>query len=140
MMRLRQLRMMSPIRTASAISMAVMLIGGSVSGAENGTATVLAANARFYMALNKIFVGDLTPMKSVWSHADDVTYMGPTGEFERGWATVLKDWEGQAAMKLGGKVEPGEIHVLAGRDLAVVSDYEMGENTNANGKVEQLKL
>jgi ketosteroid isomerase-like protein len=87
-----------------------------------------------------MFKGNLTPMKAVWSHADDVTYLGPTGKFERGWAAVLRDWEGQAAMKLGGKVEPVEIHVIVGKDVAVVNDYEQGENTNAAGKVERLRL
>jgi ketosteroid isomerase-like protein len=135
-MRLR----VSVCAVVSAVGVAVLLAGTAASAAGSGTAAVAAANARFYAALNKMFAGDLTPMKSVWSHADDVTYMGPTGEYEIGWSAVLKDWEGQAAAKLGGRVEPGEVHVLAGRDVAVVTDYEQGENTNADGKVERLKL
>jgi len=60
-----------------------------------------SANAQFYAAINKMFIGEIAPIKAVWSHADDVTYLGPTGQFEHGWKTVLKDWEGQAALKLG---------------------------------------
>ena len=33
------------------------------------------------LSLNLMFAGDLGPMKDVWSHADDVTYMGPDGGF-----------------------------------------------------------
>jgi ketosteroid isomerase-like protein len=66
--------------------------------------------------------------------------MGPNGKFEHGWSEVLKNRQGQAAMKLGGNVEPAEVQTIIGRDLAVVSDYEVGENTNAEGKVAQLKL
>lgn len=140
MIRTQQLSM-APVRGAAlVIGMAVMLMSTSAPASASGKAAVLAANARFYAALNKMFTGDLAPMKAVWSHADDVTYMGPTGEFERGWSTVLKDWEGQAALKLGGRVEPAEIQLIAGQNLAVVNDYEQGENTNANGKVERLKL
>ena len=101
---------------------------------------MIAANAKFYVALNKVFTGDVGPIKGIWSHADDVTYMGPTGGFQQGWSAVLKDWEGQAALKLGGRVEPIDVRLVAGKDVAVVSNYEQGENTNADGKVERLKL
>jgi len=117
---------------------AVLLTGTPASASDREA--VLAANAGFYAALNKMFTGDIVPMTAVWSHADDVTYMGPTGGLERGWSTVLKDWESQAAMKLGGRVEPAEMQVIVGQDVAAVTDYEVGENTNANGKVERVKL
>lgn len=121
-----------------AIGGAVLLTGTPASADDKEA--VLAANAGFYAALNKMFTGDVVPMTAVWSHANDVTYMGPTGGFERGWRTVLKDWEGQAAMKLGGRVEPTEMQLIVGQDVAAVTDYEVGENTNANGKVERVKL
>lgn len=125
---------------ASATVLAALTVGGAAQAVEHDTAAVLAANAGFYAALNKMFTGELAPMVAVWSHADDVMYMGPTGRYERGWDAVLKDWQGQAAMKLGGRVTPVDVHTLVGRDLAVVSDYEQGENTNAKGEVERLKL
>jgi ketosteroid isomerase-like protein len=123
---------------AAAITIAFLLVG--TLALANDNAAVLAANAQFYAALNKMFTGDIVPIKAIWSHADDVTYMGPTGKFEHGWSSVLKDWEGQAAMKLGGRVKPADIHAIVGRDVAVVSDYEEGENTNAAGKVARLRL
>jgi hypothetical protein len=49
---------------------------------------------RLYDALNAMFAGDLTPMKALWSHADDVTYMGPGGGLQVGWKQVLKILEG----------------------------------------------
>jgi ketosteroid isomerase-like protein len=96
------------------------------------------AVGQFYSALNAMFTGDLGPMKEVWSHADDVTYMGPTGGFQVGWDQVLKNWEEQAAMKLGGKVEPTQMRITVGQDLAIVSDVETGENTNVAGKAEKI--
>lgn len=95
---------------------------------------VKAAVAQFYAALNAMFTGDLEPMKAVWSHADDVTYMGPGGGFRIGWQQVLTDWEKQAAMNLGGKVEPEQVHITAGKELAVVNNFEKGENVDAEGK------
>jgi len=125
---------------ALSIVMFLAIVSASAQTSHDDKAAVLAANVQFYAAINEMFTGNIVPIKAVWSHADDVTYMGPTGQFEHGWSTVLKDWEDQAAMKLGGHVKPVEIQVVVGRDLAVVCDYELGENTNANGKVEQLKL
>jgi ketosteroid isomerase-like protein len=126
-------------RVAAGVVLA-LFIAGSASAADTDKDAVLAAHAKFYAALNQMFTGDLTPMKDVWSHANDVTYMGPTGNYERGWATVLKDWEGQAALKLGGKVMPSEINAVVEPTLAVITNYEVGENTNAQGKVERVQL
>jgi ketosteroid isomerase-like protein len=120
--------------------MLLALVGGSASAAGNSKAAVQAANEQFYAALNKLFTGDAAAIKAIWSHADDVTYMGPTGGFDHGWSAVLKNWEGQAALKLGGRVDPVDVQIVVGTDVAVVSNYEQGENTNANGKTERLKL
>jgi len=125
---------------AATFATAFVFAGGASRATESDKNAVLAANAQFYTALNRMFTGDATPMKEVWSHADDVTYMGPTGGVEHGWSAVLKNWETQAAMKLGGKVEPADMHVIIGQDLAVLNNYEVGANTNADGKVAQVKL
>ena len=122
------------------LAMAFAFFSTAASAAGNDRQAVLAANAQFYAALNRMFVGEIAPMETVWSHADDVTYMGPGGQFEHGWNTALKTWQDQAAMKLGGRVEPAEMQLIVGRDVAVVTDFEVGENTNAAGKVAQVKL
>jgi PAS domain S-box-containing protein len=101
---------------------------------------VLAVNDQFYAALNTLFTGELAPMSEVWSHAADVTYMGPVGGFQVGWEAVQKDWEAQAAMKLGGSVEAVDVYVTAGKELAMVSNYEKGENTNANGEIQKVSI
>ena len=88
----------------------------------------------FYRALNAMFTGDLGPMTKVWSHKDDVTYMGPAGGFEVGWAAVLADWERQAAMKLGGQIRPENVRITVGQVIAVVHNYEKGENVGPKGK------
>ena len=94
---------------------------------------IAAAAAGFYAALNALFEGNLAPMVEVWSHADDVTYMGPDGSFQVGWTDVLADWEKQAAMKLGGRVEPDEMRITKSGDLAATHNYERGENINTGG-------
>ncbi len=127
-------------RAASMIAVACALLATPASAAEDESAAVLAANARFYAALNKLFTGDAAAIEAVWSHAGDVTYMGPGGGFERGWSAAFEVWKSQAALKLGGRVEPVDVHMAIGPEIAVVTNYEEGENTNANGKAERVKL
>lgn len=124
----------------AALAIAFALVSTAAAAAKSDKEAVLAANTQFYAALNQMFAGEIAPMEAVWSHASDVTYMGPNGLFDHGWSTVLKTWQDQAALKLGGRVEPAEMQMIVGRDLAVVTEYEEGENTNAKGKVEHLKL
>ena len=91
------------------------------------------AVAEFYIALNAMFLGDLSPMKTIWSHAEDVTYLPPDGSFQVGWKNVLKDWEKQAAMKLGGKVSSENMKIFVGKEIAVVQNFEKGENVDPQG-------
>jgi ketosteroid isomerase-like protein len=109
-----------------------MVFSGSASGNDD-EAAVRAAVDGFYSALNAMFSGDLDPMIAAWSHADDVTYMGPAGGVRKGWSQVLADWKGQAGQQLGGEVLPKDLHVTVGQELAVVSNWEVGRNLPAAG-------
>lgn len=72
-------------------------------------------------------------MKAVWSPADDVTYLGPDGAYRMGWAEVLADWEAQAALKLGGRVEPDDVRITIRHALAVVHNRVQGAHIDADG-------
>jgi ketosteroid isomerase-like protein len=101
---------------------------------------VRQAADQFYSALNTMFTGDLAPMKAVWSHADDVTFMGPGGGVQVGWDKVLETLEGHAAMKLGGKVMAKDVRLTVGDGIAVMHNMELGENTNAAGKPQKVAI
>jgi ketosteroid isomerase-like protein len=126
------------------LNLLVLLTGLSVlaspANAESDEASVKEANAQFYKALNAMFAGDLGPMKEIWSHADDVTYMGPDGGFQIGWNQVLANWQKQAALRLGGKVEPSEIVINLGKDIAVCHNWEKGENKDKDGKTATVSI
>lgn len=99
---------------------------GSSQSPKQAAVGVLAATSGFYAALNKIFAGQTAPMESVWSHANDVTYMGPGGGYKVGWPAVRKDWAAQAKAIINGSVEPAEIRIKTSGNLAVVSNLEKG--------------
>ena len=119
---------------------AVLIFGNTAFASEKDIEGVRAAAGQFYSALNVMFTGELKPMTQIWSHADDITYMGPGGGFEAGWPAVRAVLEKQAAMKLGGKVEPAEMHITAGSKIGVISNYERGENTNTRGMPQVVSL
>jgi ketosteroid isomerase-like protein len=98
------------------------------------------AVTQFYIALNDVFKGNLEPMTKVWSHRDDIVYMGPTGSMQVGWKSVLANWKIQADMKLGGKVTPRAQHVMLGDDIAVIFDDEEGENLGKDGKLLKVNI
>lgn len=108
-------------------------------GSKHEIAVRQAAD-QFYDALNAMFTGDMAPMKQVWSHADDVTYMGPGGSLKVGWPKIWKDWEGQGKRKLGGEVKPEDVHFVVSDDLAVMYAREVGLNTNIDGKREKVDI
>jgi ketosteroid isomerase-like protein len=95
---------------------------------ENDKRGVAQASAEFYTALNALFNGQVEPMIAAWSHADDVTYMGPAGGMQSGWNQVLANWQAQADKKLGGTIRPENLQITVGDNLAVVNCDEVGDN------------
>ena len=115
---------------------------GTEENAGGAEAEVLAAAGKFYEALNQLFTGELGAMEEVWSHSTEATYMGPAGGIQVGWTQVRSELEKQAAMKLGGKLEASDMHVTMGPDqvMAVVSNYEKGENKNVKGESREIAI
>ena len=81
---------------------------------------------QFYKALNAIIAGDIEPMKEIWSHADDVTYLDPSGAFLVSWNDVLASWQKQADLNIGGDVHPENLHLIEVDNPAVTHNYEIG--------------
>jgi ketosteroid isomerase-like protein len=118
-------------------SMACLLVALAMFAIPRGSfgdeiAEIEQASNQFYASLNALFTGNASPMQDVWSHANDVTYMGPAGGIQVGWDEVGANWEAQAALKLGGKVEPRDTHITIGEDLAIVQCCEVGFNLSAD--------
>jgi ketosteroid isomerase-like protein len=125
---------------ATVLLAAVGCEASAPKSASKDAEAVQAANSGFYVSLNALFTGDAQPMHEVWSHADDVTYMGPGGGFLRGWIDVRDRLDAQAALKLGGTIEPVKTHVAVGDDLAFVQCYERGSNHDAQGLPVQVSI
>lgn len=125
------------------VGMISVLAGAPCAKAGDGDEkAVLTANVEFYKALNQMFAGELTLMKELCSHASDVIYMGPGGDFLVGWPKVQVEWERQAAMKMGGKLEAMEPHVILSTngDMATVCNIEKGKNKDNKGEMREISI
>jgi ketosteroid isomerase-like protein len=96
--------------------------------------TLHDANELFYDALNAILYGDTRPMRDVWSHAPDVTNMGPFGGCLSGFDAVVAQFAQTSRLKLGGRVLHIDVHVVAGSDVGYAVCVERGENMRAAGQ------
>jgi len=128
------------VLSTAMLLVAVACIANPTISPADETKAVEQATAQFYTSLNTMFTGDAGPMQEIWSHADDVTYMGPAGEFQVGWNEVRDVWEAQAALKLGGKVEPYELRATVGNELAFTQCFEKGSNLDAQGRTVQVSI
>jgi ketosteroid isomerase-like protein len=115
-------------------TLSLSFVGWSADSASPSEAEVRQASEAFYAALNRMFTGDLGPMNDIWSHAPDVTDMGPFGGRRVGWQEVSAQFEREAKMKLGGKVEARDMLVHVSGDLGYTLCVEHGENMSASGK------
>tara|TARA_R110002049_G_scaffold22983_6_gene81582 strand:- start:319 stop:840 length:522 start_codon:yes stop_codon:yes gene_type:complete len=102
-------------------------------------AAVTLAVEEFYSALNTLFTGDAQPMKHLWSHADDITFMGPEGAYLRGWEEIGAMWDKVGEARLGGMVTPRDVHTVTGSELPLVTCIESGENVS-DGKIETVRI
>ncbi len=97
------------------------------------------ANTAFYSALNAILTGDITEMVGLWSHAADVTCLGPAGGLLIGRESVFAAWKHQATLKMQGEVHPEKMHFFEEGNIGIIQCIEIG-NHNANGKTQQINI
>jgi ketosteroid isomerase-like protein len=147
---IQPLRKGDPVHKKTMTFWAVLMLGLTARAFSNETprdqtsidetAAVEQAARQFYASLNALLAGDGSGMNQVWSHADSVTYMGPDGGIQIGWDQVQTMWDVQAEMKLGGHVEPMNLRITVGNDLALVEGYELGSNPNAQEGPQEFRI
>lgn len=84
--------------------------------------------------------GNPKPFAALYSHKDDVTYMGAEGTYQVGFEAAYTDWKAQAAKSTGGAVEATDIHVTVSGDMATAAHYTKGPVKQPNGETVQTFL
>jgi len=86
---------------------------------ENEELAVRVALDGFYTSLNAMLGGDPVPAVAVWSHSEDIAYMGADGGYQLGWEAMYADWVKQAKVNIGGEVIHFDVAVNVGNGIAV---------------------
>lgn len=106
---------------------------------QEQTAELASAAQEFYNALHEVFQGNTASMEKIWSHADDVTSLGPQGGIIVGWNQVLQSWKELAQMQLKGKLHIQDVHMIQEGNIGIMQCYEIGTNV-MHGKTEKIDI
>jgi uncharacterized protein (TIGR02246 family) len=96
---------------------------------------VRAAVDQWLAVLNAMLNGDPEPFAALYSHKDDVTYMGAEGTYRAGFEAAYADWRAQAEKSTGGEVEGADIHVVVSGDMATAAHITKGSVKQPNGEM-----
>jgi ketosteroid isomerase-like protein len=80
--------------------------------------TLAEAADAFYAAGNQLLAGDRAPFAAIWSEADDISHLGPTGALCTGRLAVMEQFDRESAMGFKG--------TLVADDRRFVESAEMG--------------
>ncbi len=105
---------------------AVFAQADSPRAAGSDEQAVRAAVDQWFVVLNAMLNGDPEPIADLYSHADDVTYMGAEGTYRIGWPATYADWQAQAEKSTGGEVEGVDIHIVVNGAMAVAQHITKG--------------
>ena len=86
---------------------------------------VRRAIARLHDAMNRVVSGDVSGMKALCSHRDDVTGFYGWGAYEKGWPAVSRrwDWAGEQ-FRGGGPVTYEMLTTVVTGELAYTTEIE----------------
>jgi uncharacterized protein (TIGR02246 family) len=112
--------------------------GEKAKGPSADEKAVRAAVDQWFVVLNAMFAGDPKPFADLYSHVDDVTYMGAEGTYRIGWKATYDDWKKQARKSLGGKVHGTKIQIVVDGTMATATHYSKGTvRTSENKRIDQ---
>ena len=100
-------------------------------------ASVQAAIARLHAAMAKVANGDVSAIKSLYSHTADATSFYGWGGYEQGWDKVSQRWDWAGAQFKGGSVRHETITTVITSEMFFVTQIETYENqsvANVEGK------
>lgn len=76
---------------------------------EKEKRAVIYATMQFYTALEDDYKDKPEIVSEMWSHGDDVTYMGADGGYDVGWAAAYSGWQTQASKHFPIEVQPTDL-------------------------------
>ena len=87
-------------------------------------ATLPEAADAFYTAANQMLAGDLSGFEAIWSEADDISQLGPTGAICIGRAAVMEQFAKEAAMGFEGTLIADDRRFVASPEMGLMDCVE----------------
>lgn len=79
--------------------------------------TLTDAADAFYAAGNQMLAGDLSGFEAIWSKADDISHLGPTGAIRIGRSAVMEEFAREAAMGFEGTLRADDRQFVESPDM-----------------------
>ena len=98
-----------------------------------------AADA-FYAAANRLLAGDAEAFSSIWSKADDISHLGPTGERRTGREAVMEGFARESRMGFAGTLKGEERQCVESADMGFVVCIERTSGMTVAGEPIQTDI
>ncbi|MEB3199926.1 MAG: nuclear transport factor 2 family protein [Synechococcaceae cyanobacterium] len=82
------------------------------------TTTPAEAADAFYAAGNRLLAGDPDAFSAIWSDADDITHLGPTGVLCVGRQAVMQEFARESSMGFRGTLVADDRRIVETADMA----------------------
>ena len=92
-----------------------------------------AADA-FYAAGNRLLAGDATAFEAIWSDADDISHLGPTGVVCTGRQAVMEQFAREAAMGFSGTLVADDRRYLETAEMGLLVCTERTSGMTREGE------
>jgi ketosteroid isomerase-like protein len=96
-------------------------------------ASVKAAIARLHAAMAKVANGDVSAIKSLYSHTPDATSFYGWGGYEKGGEAVARRWDWAGRQFKGGTVRYENVSTVVTPEMFYVTDIETFDDQRVAG-------
>lgn len=90
--------------------------------------SVQVAIARLHAAMAGVANGDVSAIKSLYSHTADATSFYGWGGYEKGWDAVSRRWDWAGTQFKGGRVRYENVSTVITPEMFLVTDIETYEH------------
>ena len=91
-----------------------------------------AADA-FYAAGNRLLAGDPSAVSEIWSDADDISHLGPTGALCTGRQALMEEFAKESAMGFAGTLVADDRRYAEMAEMGLLVSFERTSGMNREG-------
>ena len=102
--------------------------------------TLSEAADLFYAAGNKMLAGDCAPYAEIWSEADDISHLGPTGNLCTGSKAVFEQFTRESAMGFDGTLVADDRRFVESAEMGYLVCMERTSGMNQAGEALRIDI